>query len=108
MLKPSILTVALISLPIVSPILITSCSATHQRESTGQYIDGTVITTKVKSKLLADDYVHGLPITVKTYKNTVQLSGFVNNRFQKERAVEIARSVQGVADVEDALVIKNR
>lgn len=89
-----------------SGFVISACTGVHQEESTGQYIDGSVLTTKIKTKLLADDYVKGLPITVKTYKNVVQLSGFVDNEMQERRAMEIARSVEGVVDVKDALIIK--
>lgn len=105
----SIFKTGLIALPLlISGGLIASCSTAHHQESTGQFVDGTVITTKVKAKLLADEDVNGLPITVKTYKNVVQLSGFVNNNFQKNRAVALARSVEGVSAVEDSLIIKKR
>ena len=90
-----------------SIISVTACSSTHQSESTGQYIDSSVITTKVKSRLLSDKIVNGLPITVKTYKSTVQLSGFVNNATQKKRAEFIARNTEGVDFVEDSLIIKH-
>lgn len=92
----------------ISTGLISGCTSTNKQESTGQYLDGTVITTKVKSRLLADKLVRGLPITVKTYKNTVQLSGFVNNSMQKIRAVEIASDVPGVQYVQDSLIIKSK
>lgn len=104
--KPTKYTV-LISTTILGAALLVGCGANHKQETTGQYFDSSVITTKVKTKLLADDYVKGLPITVETYKNAVQLSGFVDNNKQKERAVELAKSVAGVRDVEDSLVIKN-
>lgn len=83
------------------------CTQSYHRESTGQYIDSTVITTKVKSKLLSDKFVKALPITVKTYKSTVQLSGFVDNQKQKDRAERIARSIEGVQAVDNTLTIKN-
>jgi hyperosmotically inducible periplasmic protein len=102
-----ILALTIFALSVVTANLITGCSTAHQQESAGQYLDSSVITTKVKSQLLADKYVKSLPITVRTYKSTVQLSGFVNNKLQKKRAVAIARKVEGVADVEDALIIKN-
>jgi len=104
MLKKSLKSVAL---GFITVALLTGCATSQRSESTGQYVDSSVITTKVKSKILADDLVHGFPITVKTYKNTVQLSGFVNTEQQKERAESIAKSVKGVARVEDALIVKN-
>ena len=93
---------------IISSAMTVSCSSSYTQESTGQYIDSSVITTKVKAELLADKEISGLPITVKTYKNTVQLSGFVNNTSQKIKAEQIARSVKGVEYVQDSLIIKSR
>lgn len=84
-----------------------SCSTAYQHESTGQYIDSSVLTTKVKAKLLADKQTQRLPITVKTYKNDVQLSGFVTSASLKERAEMLARSVPGVTHVENSLIIKS-
>ncbi len=104
MLKKSMMFIAL---GFVSVALLTGCTASQRSESTGQYVDSSIITTKVKTKLLADDGVHGLPITVTTYKNTVQLSGFVNTPQQKARAESIAKSVEGVATVQNALIVKN-
>ena len=82
----------LIVAAILASSMLAGCSSAHRQESTGQYIDSSVITTKVKSKLLADNSIHNFPITVKTYKSTVQLSGFVNNHRQKERAEQIEQS----------------
>jgi len=98
---------SLLTIPLISLTLLTGCATGHTKESTGQYIDGSIITAKVKANLLADKQVRGLPITVRTYKNTVQLSGFVDNRAQENRAIEIARNVEGVGDVKDSLVIKS-
>jgi hyperosmotically inducible protein len=103
MLK-SKLAILLVALPLIA----TSCASTHTDESTGQFIDSSAITTKVKAKLLADKHVRSLPITVNTYKDTVQLSGFVDNRAQEARAVAIAKQVEGVKTVKDDLVIKSK
>ena len=83
------------------------CADKYQQESTGQYVDSSVVTAKVKAKLMADDAVPGAAISVVTYKNVVQLSGFVNNQAQKERAVRLAKQVPGVVQVKDALEIKH-
>jgi len=96
-----------IALAFMSVALFAGCTSMHKSESAGQFVDSSVITSKVKAKLLADDQVQSLPITVKTYKNTVQLSGFVSTPQQKIRAEAIARSVEGVEAVNDALVVKN-
>jgi osmotically-inducible protein OsmY len=84
------------------------CTSTTQQESTGQFIDSSAVTLKIKSSLMADESVKSLAISVKTYKGVVQLSGFVDNPEQKQRAIDIARNVQGVKSVVDALVVKIR
>ncbi len=98
----------LLSLCLPALISLASCASQPYHESTGQFIDSSVITTKVKAKLLADDNVKALPITVKTYKSTVQLSGFVNNNAQRLRAAHDARSVEGVGSVQNLIVVKTR
>ena len=83
-----------------------ACAATRTRESTGEYIDDSVITTKVKSLLAADDFFKSFKISVVTYKGSVQLSGFVNSKQAVDKAVEITRSVNGVKSVKNNLVVK--
>ena len=85
---------------------ISGCAPTPKSESTGGYIDDTVITTKVKSELLRDEDVHSRDIHVDTYKGRVQLSGFAGSWEAAHRAVEIARRVPGVRSVEDHISIK--
>ena len=83
-----------------------SCASTPTRESTGEYVDDSVITTKVKSLLANDDFFKSFQISVETYKGTVQLSGFVNSREAVKKAGEIARSVNGVKSVKNNLIVK--
>ena len=83
-----------------------ACTATQTRESTGEYFDNTMITTKVKTEFLKDEQIKSLPITVKSYKGTVQLSGFVDNQKLARRAENIAASVKGVKGVENNLIVK--
>jgi len=90
-------------------ILITTfaaCASTGTRESTGEYIDDSVITTKVKSLLAADDFFKSFQISVETYQGSVQLSGFVNSQQAVDKAGQIARSVNGVQSVKNNLVVK--
>jgi hyperosmotically inducible periplasmic protein len=101
-----LLTAALLGIPMVSATMMAGCASTAQHESTGQYADSSGITLKVKAKLLADKFVSGTAIQVKTFKNVVQLSGFVNTLAQKQRAVQITRSVEGVERVEDSILVK--
>lgn len=90
----------------VVAISLAGCAGSSTRESTGGYIDDTVVTTKVKSSLLADKDVKSSEISVVTFKGRVQLSGFVSSQKIANRAVEIARGVNGVRVVENDMQIK--
>jgi len=83
-----------------------ACASTHKQESTGDYVDDSVITTKVKAQLAADDFLKSFQISVETYKGTVQLSGFVSSQKAVYKAEEIARSVKGVKSVKNDLIVK--
>jgi osmotically-inducible protein OsmY len=83
-----------------------ACASTPKQESTGEYVDDSVITTKVKSLLAADDFLKSFQIGVETYKGIVQLSGFVNSQQAVDKAAEITRGVQGVKSVKNNLIIK--
>src|SRR5512139_3877850 len=83
-----------------------ACASTRTQESTGEYVDDSVITTKVKSLLAEDDFFKSFQISVETYKGTVQLSGFVNSQQAVDKAGQIARSVQGVKSVKNNLIVK--
>jgi osmotically-inducible protein OsmY len=82
------------------------CAATPTSDSTGQYIDDTTITTKVKSALLGDGAVKSLEIKVETVKGVVQLSGFVDTSDQKSAAEKDASAVAGVINVRNDLIVK--
>lgn len=107
-IRKTVLFATLLTLPVMSTAVMSGCTSEPLHESAGQYIDSSVITTKVKAKLLADKEISSLPITVKTYKNVVQLSGFVNSYAEEVRAVSLAQTVPGVAHVDDALTVKHR
>ena len=85
---------------------VVACASTSKQESTGEYVDDSVITTKVKSLLAADDFLKSFQIGVETYKGTVQLSGFVNSQQAVNKAIQIARSVKGVTSVRNDLIVK--
>lgn len=91
---------------LVFVVALMSCAGSRTRETTGEYIDDSVITSKVKYALLADPDVKSLDIGVETFKGVVQLSGFVNNAEQARKAVEIAKSVEGVRSVKNSLIVK--
>ena len=82
------------------------CASTRTRESPGEYIDNSVITTKVKAAILDEPSLKTLQISVKTYKDTVQLSGFVDSEDSHRRAGEVAAGVKGVAAVKNDLIVK--
>lgn len=82
------------------------CSATQKHESTGQYVDDSVITTKVKAALFDDMSLKTFKISVKTYQSVVQLSGFVDSAEHAQRAAEVARSVEGVSEVRNDLIVE--
>ncbi len=82
------------------------CAATRTHESTGGYVDDSVITTKIKSLLAADDFLKSFQISVESFKGVVQLSGFVNNQKAVDKAAEIAMSVKGVKSVKNNLIVK--
>ena len=86
---------------------ITSCGGTSTSESTGQYFDSAAVTTKVKTRLV--DMLGAkaaMAIKVKTYKDNVQLSGFVNNQSIKQRAGIIADNTFGVKEVRNDIIVK--
>ena len=72
----------------------------------GTEIDDTAITTKVKTALLADDYVKGLDIKVETRKGVVQLSGYVDSQAQIDKAVAITKGIKGVKNVDNKMMVK--
>ena len=83
-----------------------ACASTSKQESTGEYVDDSVITTKIKSLLVADDFLKSFEIGVETYKGVVQLSGFVNSQQAVDKAVEVAKGVKGVVSVKNDLNVK--
>ena len=87
-------------------ICILGCDATPTTESTGQYIDNSALTLKVKAELIDKLGADGLAIKVKTYKGQVQLSGFVNNQIVKRRAAYYASHLLGVKQVINNLLVK--
>lgn len=94
---------ALLAITLMSTL---GCAGSATDESTGEYIDDTVITTKVKAALVEDSTVKSREVSVETFKGVVQLSGFVESRDAMNRAVEIARGIDGVSSVKNNMTIK--
>jgi hyperosmotically inducible periplasmic protein len=90
----------------VTAIGMNGCASTKISESTGQYVDDSAITTKVKARLLEDPVVSGLGISVETYKGVIQLSGFANSMAEKNQAEQIAEQTEGVRTVKNNIQLK--
>ncbi len=88
-------------------LIVADVAEKYERSDAKIVIDDSVITAKVKAALLADDTVKGTAISVETNKGEVQLSGFVSNQQQRDRALEIARSVEGVQKVSNKMSVKS-
>lgn len=93
------------ALAVSAAVGVVGCAGTPTKESTGEYVDDTSLTARVKSALGDDSYKYP-DVKVTTFKGTVQLSGFVDDSAQKERAGNIAKGVQGVKDVDNNITVK--
>ena len=97
-------------MPLVAVLAVTvpiaACTSSRTTESTGEYVDDATVTSKVKTALLSDSGLKSFDIGVETYKDVVQLSGFVDSPDQKVQAEQIARSVSGVRGVRNDIVVR--
>jgi osmotically-inducible protein OsmY len=82
------------------------CASTHKHEGTGEYVDDSVITSKVKAAILNEPTLSSAEINVETFKGIVQLSGFVNSSADITKAVAVARGVGGVKSVKNDMRLK--
>lgn len=84
------------------------CASTTTSKTTtpGQYVDDSIVTTRVKAAIFDDLALKGFQINVKTYQGIVQLSGFVDTAEHARMAGDIARKVEGVKDVRNDLIVK--
>ncbi len=85
---------------------VAGCASTEDRQGTGEYFDDAVITTKVKAAILADPTLKVSEISVETFENVVQLSGFVSSKEAANQAVTVARDVAGVKSVRNNMGIR--
>jgi len=91
---------------VITTGLLTGCAGDKYNESTGEYIDDSAITARVKKALGNEGTYKYDDVNVSTFKGTVQLSGFVNSSDQKSRAGEVAKGVEGVKDVANNITVK--
>ena len=95
------------TLGVIAMLLVTlGCASTRTNESAGQYVDDSVITTKVKSAILGEPGLKVSEINVETFKGIVQLSGFVSTRSDIDSATRLARNVDGVKSVRNDMHLK--
>ncbi|WKJ92290.1 BON domain-containing protein [Methylomonas montana] len=87
-------------------LVATGCASTNKHEGTGEYVDDSVITTKVKAMLFDEPNLRSGQINVETFKGVVQLSGFVGTQADINKAVAIARTVKGVESVKNDMRLK--
>ncbi len=85
---------------------LSACASSSHTEGTGEYVDDSVITTKVKAAILAEPGLKSAEINVETFKGKVQLSGFVSSKADIDKAVQLTRAVKGVTAVTNDMRMK--
>lgn len=97
----------LVAIAIASSLVMASgCAVTRDQQTTGAYIDDSVITATVKTRMLDNPDVAGTSITVETLNGTVMLSGFAKSTLERTTAERIARDVEGVKSVKNEVVVR--
>lgn len=92
--------------PLLLVSVLSGYGTSHAQESTGEYIDDTVITTKVKTAIFEEESLKSAEVNVETYKGIVQLSGFVSSQADINKAIAVAHSVNGVTSVTNDMHLK--
>lgn len=98
--------VVLFGLAVVLSLSVSGCAGSRRQESTGEYFDDVSLTARVKTSILGDAGVKFLQVHVESFKGIVQLSGFVDSEAAAERAIYLARTVNGVKQVNNSLIVK--
>ena len=104
-LKPIVFTALFVASFSVA-YLASGCAGTPTKESSGEYVDDSTITIKVKAAFVSDPVVKALDVNVETFKGVVQLSGFVNTATEKVQAGHLATTVKGVTSVKNNITVK--
>lgn len=84
------------------------CTATRTDRSTGEVVDDTAVTAKVKAALTDDEVTKAREIKVQSNRGVVQLAGFVSTNEEKARATEVAKAVDGVKEVRNDIEVQTR
>ncbi|MCB1967465.1 BON domain-containing protein [Accumulibacter sp.] len=90
----------------VTLVAAAGCASTSKQEGTGEYVDDSVITSKVKAAIFNEPSLKSAEINVETFKGAVQLSGFVSSQAAVNKAVALARAVGGVSSVKNDMRVK--
>lgn len=98
--KPLMLTAVLLVAPSIG------CASTSRQEGTGEYVNDTAVTGKVKTAILAEPTLKSAEINVETFKGVVQLSGFVSSQAMEDKAVAVTRGVGGGESVKNDMHLK--
>ena len=98
--------ISALSIALALAIIVPGCTSSPSQESAGEYIDSSSITAKVRAAMLAEPGLSSMQIGVETFKDEVQLSGFVNSAQDKIHAESVAFGVPGVKSVRNDLVVK--
>ena len=99
-------TAAALLAALMASAVVAGCSSTPTQQAAGEAVDDGVVTAKVKAALVADPVTKAHQINVETFKGTVQLSGFVESDEARSRALQLARDVDGVKKVKDAMEVR--
>lgn len=91
---------------VVLAVSVAGCAGSRTQERTGETVDDSVITAKVKAAIAQDSSLGAFQIDVETFKGVVQLSGFVDSQDAKSKATNVAGKVAGVRSVKNSLVVK--
>jgi osmotically-inducible protein OsmY len=91
---------------VLALMVVVSCASTPKQEGMGEYVDDSVLTTKVKAAILNDPSLSSAEINVESFKGKVQLSGFVKSRADIAKAIEVTRAVNGVWIVKNDMQLK--
>ncbi len=95
-------------IPAIMLATLLGCASTSTKEGTGEYVDDSVITTKVKAAVFNEPTLKSAEINVETFKGVVQLSGFVADAGDVQKASDVARGVKGVKSVKNDMRVKGR
>lgn len=91
---------------VLTLLIAVGCASSPKHEGMGEYVDDSVLTTKVKAAILDEPTLSAAEINVETFKGEVQLSGFVSSRADISKAIEVARTVSGVRTVKNDMRLK--